>query len=112
MGRSHVSDTRMKIGGVLVSQHIVLISVQGTPHAIGIAGTVLEALGESGINVEFISCCPDVGGGDTLCVSADMKHIDRAVDLIEELQEEVRATRIVAMRERADLERTASFTPR
>jgi aspartate kinase len=97
MGRSQVSDTRMKIGGVLVSQHIALVSVQGAPHEIGIAGTILEALGESGINVEFISCCPDVGGGDTLCISAEMKKLDYALDLIEDLQERIHASRIVAM---------------
>ncbi len=92
-------DTRMKIGGVLVSQHIGLISVQGAPHAIGIAGTILESLGYAGINVEFISCCPDVGGGDTIVVSAEMKKLEKALDLIEELQDSIGATRIVAMRE-------------
>jgi len=99
MGRSQLSEEKMKIGGVIVSEHIALISVQGTPHAVGIAGTILEALGEAGINVEFISCCPDVGGGDTLCVSADMVKLDRALDLIEDLQDAVRATRVVAMKD-------------
>lgn len=108
MGRSGLPDTRMKIGGVLVSQHIGLISVQGAPHAVGIAGMIFESLGAAGINVEFISCCPDVGGGDTIVVSAEMRKLERALLLIEELQESIGATRVVAMR---DLCSVAVFGP-
>jgi len=90
-----VATGRLKVGGVLVTEHLGMISVQGTEDAQGIAGTILESLGAAGINTEFISCCPDIGGGATICVSVAMDRFDSALDLVEGVREDVGAQRIV-----------------
>lgn len=90
---------RMKIGGVLTSQTLGMISVEGAPNTPGIAGTVLEALGRAGISVEFISCCPDLGGGATISVCVEMPRFDEALDLIEDVKADVEAKQIVTTEE-------------
>ena len=90
-----VKAERMKIGGVLVSQKIGMISIEGTPNTPGIAGMVLESLGTAGISVEFISCCPDLGGGATISVCVEMTYFDEALDRVEEIRAEVDAKKVV-----------------
>ncbi|MFB3907945.1 MAG: ACT domain-containing protein [Candidatus Eisenbacteria bacterium] len=99
---------RMKIGGILVSQDLSMICLEGAPHHPGIAGTVLEALGEKQINVDFISCCPEVGGGDTICICVEARHFDEALSAVERVQDEVEAQKVVT---RSDLCSVAVFGP-
>ena len=70
---------RMSVGGVQVYRDLGMISILGTPQGPGMAGDVLEALGEAGINVEFISCCPDSGGGDDIVVCVARARVDDAL---------------------------------
>jgi aspartokinase len=69
----------MSVGGVQVYRDLGMISILGTPRGPGMAGEVLETLGEAGINVEFISCCPDSGGGDDIVVCVARARIDEAL---------------------------------
>ena len=85
----------MKIGGVLASQQLGMVSIVGTPDTPGIAGVVLAALGAAGISVEFISCCPDLGGGATITVCVEMARFDEALDRIEEIRADIDAKQIV-----------------
>ncbi len=99
---------RMKIGGVLTTKMLGMISVEGAPNTPGIAGKVLEELGAAGISVEFISCCPDLGGGATISVCVEMSRFDEALDLVEEVKAEVEAQKIVTTE---DLCAVAVFGP-
>ena len=74
-----MSAQRMSVGGVQVYRNLGMISILGTPHGPGMAGEVLETLGEAGINVEFISCCPDSGGGDVIVVCVHRASVDEAL---------------------------------
>lgn len=84
----------MSVGGILVSRNLGMLSILGTPHGPGMAGVVLEALGDAEINVEFISCCPDTGGGDTIVICVDLGRLSEAIQAVEQVQSKIRATGI------------------
>jgi aspartate kinase len=84
----------MKIGGILAAEDLGMITVQGAPDAPGIAGKILEAIGNSEISVGFISCAPDMGGGASITVCVAMDRFERALDEIELVRDEIQAQRV------------------
>lgn len=77
---------RMSVGGVQVYRSLGMISILGTPQGPGMAGEVLETLGEAAINVEFISCCPDSGGGDDIVVCVARNRVEEALAALAPVQ--------------------------
>lgn len=77
-----MTERKMRVGGVQVYQDLAMISILGTPHGPGMAGVVLETLGAAGINAEFISCCPDSGGGDNIVVCVHRSRLTDALDAL------------------------------
>jgi len=84
----------MKVGGVLVAEDLGMISVLGASATPGIAGIVLDSLGARSINVEFISCCPDMGEGYTISVCVEMEEFDDALDAVEDVRDRVQAGQV------------------
>jgi aspartokinase len=80
----------MRVGGIQIYRHLSMISILGAPHGPGTAGVVLETLGNAGINVEFISCCPDSGGGDNIVVCVERTRLGDALAQIETVREHIR----------------------
>jgi aspartate kinase len=99
---------RVPVGGVQVYRDLGMISILGTPHGPGMAGEVLETLGEAGINVEFISCCPDSGGGDDIVVCVARARIDEALAILEPVRPRIRP---VGMKVTSGLVGLAIFGP-
>lgn len=85
-----MNTERLPVGGVQVYRDLGMISILGTPHGPGMAGEVLETLGEAGINVEFISCCPDSGGGDDIVVCVARPRMDEALAILERVRSRIR----------------------
>jgi aspartate kinase len=85
-----VTERKMRVGGIQVYRHLSMISILGTPHGPGTAGVVLETLGNAGVNVEFISCCPDSGGGDNIVVCVERTRLAEALALLETVREHIR----------------------
>jgi aspartate kinase len=81
------AQRKMRVGGILVSRNLGMVSILNTSHGPGRAGVVLEALGEAEINVEFISCCPDSGGGDNIVVCVDQDRLQDALAAVEGVQD-------------------------
>ena len=84
----------MKVGGILSAEDLGMITVQGAPDSPGIAGKILEAIGNSGINVGFISCAPDLGGGASITVCVGMDRFEQALDEIERVRDEIHAQEV------------------
>jgi aspartate kinase len=84
----------MKIGGIISAQDLGMITVQGAPDAPGIAGKILEAIGNSETSVGFISCAPDLGGGASITICVAMDRFERALDEIECVREEIHAQKV------------------
>lgn len=88
------AERKMKIGGILISHDLGMISILGTPRGPGTAGVVLEALGTAEINVEFISCCPDSGGGDNIVICMERTRLTDGMEAINEIRDQIRSARI------------------
>ncbi len=84
-----MTERRMRVGGVQLYPNLSMISVLGTPRGPGMAGVVLEALGNAGINVEFISCCPDSGGGDNIVLCVERSRVDLALLALEGVRDRI-----------------------
>lgn len=85
-----MAERKMRVGGILVSRDLGMLSILGTHHGPGMAGAVLEAMGEAEINVEFISLCPDSGGGDNIVICVDRARLSDAVAALEGVQGKIR----------------------
>jgi len=46
---------RIPIGGIIESRDLVMVAVHSAPNQPGVAGKVLNLMGENGVNVEFIT---------------------------------------------------------
>ncbi len=99
---------KMKIGGVIVSEDLGMITVQGAPQHPGIAGAILAAIGAIGLSVEFISCGPDLGGGASISICVPMARFDEAYEQIERVAEEIQAQKLAT---KEDLCALAVFGP-
>ena len=85
---------KMKIGGILVSRDLGMISILGTPHQPGTAGVVLEVIGAAAINVEFISCCPDSGGGDNIVICIGRDRLEDGMQRMDGVRDRIHSARI------------------
>lgn len=88
-------NEKIRIGGILKNGHLARIHVLGMPDRPGVAATILGAVGEAHINVDFIVQCIDLNEQDhfVLCINRD--DLALALDVIEAATREVRARNIV-----------------
>jgi aspartokinase len=103
-----VTEEKVRVGGVQVYRGLSMISILGTPHGPGMAGVVLETLGNAGVNVEFISCCPDSGGGDNIVVCVERHRLAEALARLETVRDRIRP---LGMTTREGLVGVAVFGP-
>jgi aspartate kinase len=94
-----VTAKKMKIGGIMASQNLGMITVEGAPDAPGIAGKILEAIGNLEISVGFISCAPDLGGGASITFCVAMDRFEKALEEIERVREEIQAQKVATQEE-------------
>jgi aspartate kinase len=71
-----------------------MISFLGIARGPGMVGIVLEAMGEAEINVEFISCCPDSGGGDNITICVERGRLEEAMAAAREVRSRIRAAAV------------------
>ena len=75
--------SKIKIGGILESTELIMVSILSAPNQPGIAGKVLSVLGENNINVEFVTESENLEGTAdiTFCVKSDMREdVQRLLD--------------------------------
>ncbi len=86
---------KVKLGGILKSTDLALLGVMGVPHKPGVAGVLLEALGDNDINVELIAQSLDVEsqGNITLCVAR--QNLNVALSILRQLRPKLRAQKII-----------------
>ena len=76
--------SKLKIGGILSQNGLVMLKLLGIPNQPGTAGKLLTVLGEANINLYFIAECEDNQnrGNITICVSDDEET--KALSLLRE----------------------------
>lgn len=86
---------KIKASGIIQNTNLAEIGVMSIPDRPGIASAVLTALGERGINVQFIVQCIDLKNHThmILCVAED--DLEVALSAIEEVKSRVRAEKVI-----------------
>ena len=89
---------KVKAGGIIRNERLAKIGVMSAPDRCGLACEVLRAIGQEGINVEFIVQCIDLANKShiVMCVSDD--DLDEAVVALESLKSVVEAEEITYQR--------------
>jgi aspartate kinase len=77
---------KIKIGGVMQSDGRALLKVMSVPDHASVAGTVLGALGESGINIELLAESFDLDDCGNFSLVVDQKDLDQAIEIMEGVQ--------------------------
>ncbi len=88
-------EKKIKIGGIMRNTGLAMIGVMSAPDRPGVAGAILEALGRNDINVQFIVQCIDLNNCDYVILCINQDDLDIASPLLEEVEEEVKATGLV-----------------
>jgi aspartate kinase len=85
---------KTKIGGIMKSPYLSEVSVLGIPSRPGTAAAILGALGEEGINVQFVVQCLDADAQDhvVFCVSQD--DLDEALEIVNAIKDHVEASSV------------------
>jgi aspartate kinase len=86
---------KVKAGGIIRNERLAKIGVMSAPDRCGLACDVLRAIGNRGINVEFIVQCTDLADNShiVLCVAED--DLDSALSALEPLSGAVAAEDII-----------------
>ena len=85
---------KVKIGGIMQNDHLARVSIMGVPGRPDTAAMLLNALGQAGINVEFIVQCPDHRNDDHIVLCVDRDELSRTLDLVCQLEAELCATAV------------------
>ncbi len=82
---------KIKIGGIMQSDSRALIKIMSVPDHVSVAGTVLEALGEKGINIELLVESFDLDDCGNFSLIIDHKDLDRALGVLDEIKSTIDA---------------------
>ena len=77
---------KIKIGGIMQSDGRALVKVMSVPDHASVAGTVLEAMGQSGINIELLVESFDLDDCGNFSLVIDQKDLDQALAIFEEIK--------------------------
>lgn len=82
---------KLKIGGILESKDLVMVSILSAPNQPGVAGKVLEQLGNNNINVEFITESENLEGTADITFCFHKRYKERIGELLKGMKGIVRA---------------------
>ncbi|MGB9880100.1 MAG: ACT domain-containing protein [Anaerolineae bacterium] len=85
---------KVKAGGIIRNERLAKIGVMSAPDRCGLACDVLRALGDRGINVEFIVQCTDLANNSHIVLCVREEDLDQALTVLKPLQSAVRAEEI------------------
>lgn len=99
---------KTKVGGVIQNDQLASISVLALKDRPGIAAAVLDALGQHGLNVQFVVQVIDHQDHDQIVLCVDRGDLARSIDAIEKLRVELQPAAVVA---RPEVSSIAIFGP-
>jgi aspartate kinase len=90
--------SKIKIGGIMQTTGLAKVGVMSIPDRPGIAGKIMGAMGERGINVQFIVQCIDIHDHDQVvfCIADD--ELAQAQDILEKVRDQVGGQRVIQRR--------------
>ena len=82
---------KIKIGGIMQSDGRALLKIMSVPDHASVAGTVLGAMAESGINIELLVESFDLDDCGNFALVIDQKDLERSLDVLEEVKPNIDA---------------------
>jgi len=82
---------KIKVGGIMQSDGRALVKVLSVPDHASVAGTVLNAMGEKGINIELIASSHDLDDCGNFALVIDQKDLDHALESMEKVKANIHA---------------------
>ena len=82
---------KIKIGGIMQSDGRALIKIMSVPDHVSVAGTVLEALGKNGINIELLVESFDLDDCGNFSLIIDHKDLDHALGVLDAIKSTIDA---------------------
>lgn len=86
---------KTRIGGVMHSDGLAMIGVLAIPSRPGVAGKILSAMGDNGVNIQFVVQTVDRDGNDHVVFCVSQEDLDAALNLLTDVKEAVSAQDIV-----------------
>ncbi|GAB4401881.1 MAG: hypothetical protein Kow00123_11610 [Anaerolineales bacterium] len=80
---------KTRIGGVIRRTHLAQIDVLSVPDRPGVAATLLKALGDAHINVQFIVQCIDSENRDHMVLCVDRDDMAQAMALVNQVSPQI-----------------------
>ena len=77
---------KVKIGGIMQSDGRSLVKIMSVPDHVGVAGTVLSAMGKHHVNIEMLVESFDLDDCGNFALVIDQKDLDEALMILEELK--------------------------
>jgi aspartate kinase len=77
------SEGKVKVGGIMASTGLATVRILSLPDRPGVVGTVLHALGERSINIEFIVHNLDLEGNGNITFCINQKDLEVALEVLE-----------------------------
>ncbi len=93
----------VKIGGIMQSTDLTMIGVMSAPDRPGIASAVMDTLGRSAVNVEFVVQLIDLNDLSNVVFCVKETSAEHALDQLEQVRQELGAQRVTVTREVAIL---------
>jgi aspartokinase len=86
---------KVKIGGIIESKQLAQVGVMSIPDQPGFAGKIFGALGNEGINIQFIVQSADWGGRGNTIFCIEQKDLEETIKVLTRLQTFIGSERII-----------------
>ena len=86
---------KIKIGGIMQTTGLAKVGVMSIPDRPGTAGLIMSAMGEKGINVQFIVQCIDIRDNDHVVFCISEEELDDAKEILELVRSELGAEKVI-----------------
>jgi len=86
---------KVKIGGIIQSKELAQVGIMSMPNPPGLAGKIFCALGEEGINIQFIVQTVDLQGRGNAIFCIHQRDLQETAKVINRIQSFVGSARVV-----------------
>lgn len=76
------SEGKVKVGGIMASSGLATVSILSLPDRPDVPGTILHAMGERNINIEFVVHNVDIEGNGNMTFCIDQKNLEGALAVL------------------------------
>ncbi len=80
------NEGKVKVGGIMAANGLATVSILSLPQRPDVPGTVLHAMGNRNINIEFVVHNVDIDGNGNMTFCIDQKNLEAALGVLEEVK--------------------------